>query len=238
MDKKNGRPSLDIPSTDYSRARLNSNGVSPPQSPGAESQLSFSSTAPIYDPRRATVTSLGGAPSEVNSFKIVSEELGRGRMRTWESKKVRRLSACLVFFVVAAVVISALFVWREVVNRHRQMESKSTENPPEVSLSHRLNALAASLAIHRNFSSADKAICIPQYFLPRIKTSTKKKVTKPHLSLWRLNQLQVTFESSAMVHPSHDPGALIPLYLPPSSFLICEVITHCHQSVEWRVWHW
>ena len=122
MDKSHLRPVLKMSSNPYVREELDSNGTSPPQSPGAESQKSFSSTTPIYDARRGTVTSraLGFQSSEQLHFK----------MRTWESKKIRRLSAFLVFFIIVAVVMSALFVWRETVSGRN---SEQTNTGREVS---------------------------------------------------------------------------------------------------------
>jgi len=83
-----------------------------PQSPGAESQMSFN----VYEPRLSgSGDSYLGAllPNSASKIGFLPDHLTKdGGMVPGYSRRIRQLSVCLVLFIAVSFVMASLFVWR------------------------------------------------------------------------------------------------------------------------------
>lgn len=83
-----------------------------PQSPGAESQMSFN----VYEARFSSGSDescLGALPNSPSKIGFLTEHLDKcNRMVPGYSKRIRQLSVCLVLFIAVSLVMTGLFVWR------------------------------------------------------------------------------------------------------------------------------
>ncbi|KAL9966146.1 hypothetical protein ACROYT_G024171 [Oculina patagonica] len=82
-----------------------------PQSPGAESQMSFN----VYEARfsGSDDTCLGALPNSASTIGFLPDHHTKGsRMVPGYSRKIQRLSVCLVLFIAVSLVMTGLFVWR------------------------------------------------------------------------------------------------------------------------------
>lgn len=85
-----------------------------PQSPGADSQMSFN----VYDARLSGSgdTCLGALlPNSASTIGFLHDRLAKdGRMVPGYSRRIRQLSVCLVLFITVSLVMAGLFVWRAI----------------------------------------------------------------------------------------------------------------------------
>jgi len=83
-----------------------------PQSPGAESQMSFN----VYEARLSgSGDSYLGAllPNSASKIGFLSDHVTNdGGMVPGYSRRIRQLSVCLVLFIAVSFVMASLFVWR------------------------------------------------------------------------------------------------------------------------------
>ena len=81
------------------------------QSPKADTVNA--STLQLYEANIGSLTSLTTMPYSGSTFAFLPENKTR-KMMSWQSKKLRQLSVILGFFMVVAMVMTGLFVWRMV----------------------------------------------------------------------------------------------------------------------------
>lgn len=82
------------------------------QSPGADSQMSFS----VYEAGfSGSDTCLGALSSSTCTTGFLTDHpLTKGRMVPGYARRIRQLSVFLVLFIIVALVMTGLFVWRTV----------------------------------------------------------------------------------------------------------------------------
>ena len=96
-----------------------------PQSPGAESQMSFN----VYDAKISGRDSfLGALPSSASTIGFWSDHHSKGKMDNFTvraySKRIRQLTLFLAVFIIVSMVMTALFVWRM---SYYKLEDKTDE---------------------------------------------------------------------------------------------------------------
>lgn len=96
-----------------------------PQSPGAESQMSFN----VYDAKISGRDSfLGALPSSASTIGFWSGHHSKGKMDNFTvraySKRIRQLTLFLAVFIIVSMVMTALFVWRM---SYYKLEDKTDE---------------------------------------------------------------------------------------------------------------
>ena len=81
-----------------------------PQSPGAESQMSFN----VYDVKvSGSENCLGALPNSASTIGFLPDHRSKGRMGPPAySKRIRQLTIFLTLFVIVSLVMTGLFVWR------------------------------------------------------------------------------------------------------------------------------
>lgn len=84
----------------------------PGQSPGTPK--SFSSNMQISEPNNTGVTSQVHISNSLDTVGYLPDEVDKSTMVTWHTRKMRQMTVFLVFFVVIALVMTGLFVWRTV----------------------------------------------------------------------------------------------------------------------------
>jgi hypothetical protein len=84
----------------------------PAHSPGT--QKSFPSNMQICEANDKSVTSPNCFPNSISTIGFLPDEVYETTMVTWQSRKMRQMTVFLVFFVVIALVMTGLFVWRTV----------------------------------------------------------------------------------------------------------------------------
>ncbi|KAK3750421.1 hypothetical protein QZH41_016981 [Actinostola sp. cb2023] len=106
-----------------------------PQSPGTPN--SFPTNMQICEPNDTTVTSPRSIPTiGRNKADFLPDEEHEIKMVTWHSRKMRQMSVFLVFFVIIALVMTGLFIWRTVffdqlrANNHCKTCSTSASTKP------------------------------------------------------------------------------------------------------------
>lgn len=104
-----------------------------PQSPGAESQMSFN----VYEARfsGSDDTCLGALPNSASTIGFLPDHLTKdSRMVPGYSRKIRRLSVCLVLFIAVSLVMTGLFVWRTFYYDSEDNAGETTVHIKEVEL--------------------------------------------------------------------------------------------------------
>ena len=96
-----------------------------PQSPGAESQMSFN----VYDAKISGRDSfLGALPRSASTNGFWSDHHSKGKMDNFTvraySKRIRQLTLFLAVFIIVSMVMTALFVWRM---SYYKLEDKTDE---------------------------------------------------------------------------------------------------------------
>lgn len=103
-----------------------------PQSPGAESQMSFN----VYEGRLSGSgdTCLGALlPNSASTIGFLPDHLTKdSRMVPGYSRRIRQLSVCLVLFITVSLVMAGLFVWRAVYYDSEYNSGATTINIKEV----------------------------------------------------------------------------------------------------------
>ena len=89
--------------------RLDSNA----KSQSTKADAVSASTLPTYEGNIGSLTSLTTMPYSGSTFAFLPEAKTE-RMVTWHSQRLRKLLVCLGFFIVVALVMTGLFVWRMV----------------------------------------------------------------------------------------------------------------------------